>query len=190
VIADELGGGLAPRLVGQIGEFRAGLLLQEDGEHVVLAPRAGAAHLERRGGGLGAVGELLHAFVRQLRIRPQHELIERDHRDRREVAPVERNLRRQRQHVDQRIGDEHLVRVAVARFHVDQRLGSRRAALERDHHRLLHQTVLLNCGLHHPRHLVGRSARAGGNDDFHRLVWFPRHGRRGRQRERQCRGTA
>jgi len=136
---------------------------------------------------LNGVDEFLHRLVGQLRIHPQHELIEGDDRNRGEVAPVERNLGRERQHVDERVGDEDLVGIAFVRFHVDQRLGSRRTALERDDHRLFHQIVLLNRGLHHPRHLVGGSAGAGGNDDLHRLVRFPRDSRCRCQRDRQCR---
>ena len=60
VIADELGRGFAARLVRQISEFRAGLLLHEHGENVVLALRARAAHLERGVRCLGCGDEFLH----------------------------------------------------------------------------------------------------------------------------------
>ena len=185
MVADQLRRRLAAGLVGQIGEFRAGLLLHEHGEHVILALRAGAAHLERRTRGLGGRDEILHV-LRAGGIVPQHELVERDHRHRRQVAPVERNFRRQRQHVDQRIGDQHLVGVAFAGLHVHQRFGAGRPALQRHHHRLLHQIVLLDRRLHHARHLVGGAAGAGRDHDFNRLGRLPggkrrRTGEHGRQ---------
>ena len=184
--ADQLRRRLAAGLVGQIGEFCAGLLLHEHGEHMVLALGAGAAHLERRACSLRSGDEFLHG-LRAGSVVPQHELIERDHRHRRKVAPVERNLGRQRQHVDQRIGDQHLVGVAFAGLHVHQRFGTRRAALQRHHHRLLHQIIFLDRGLHHPRHLVGGAAGAGGDHDFDRLGRLP-GGKRRRARENGRRG--
>jgi hypothetical protein len=117
VLADQLRRRLAAGLVRQVGEFRAGLLLHEHGQHVIFALGAGAAHLERRACGLGGGDEFLHR-LRAFGIVPQHELIERDHRYRRQVAPVEGDLGRQRQHVDQRIGDQHLVGITVAGLHV------------------------------------------------------------------------
>jgi hypothetical protein len=186
VIADELRCRFAARLVGQVRELGAGLLLHENRENVILALRAGAPHLERRVGGLRSGYEVLHRLVGQRRVVPEHELVHRDHRDGGEVAPVERYLGGKRQHVDQRIGDEDLVRVALARLHVHQRFRTGRAALERDDHRLLHQIVLLDRRLHHSRHLIGRSPGARGNDDLDGLGRLPRDCGDARQRDRQC----
>src|SRR5262249_3590650 len=66
VIADKLSRRFAARLVRQIGELRAGLLLEEDGENVVFALGSGAAHLEVGARLLGRVGEFLHRLVGML----------------------------------------------------------------------------------------------------------------------------
>ncbi len=186
MIADQLRRRLAAGFVGQIGELGAGLLFDEHGQYVVLSLRTGSTHLERRTGGLGGGDEILHR-LRPDGVVPQHELVERDYRHRREFAPVERDFGRERQHVDQRIGDQNLVGIAFAGFHVHQCFGTGCAALQRHHHRLLHQIVFLDRGLHHARHLVGSAAGAGRDHDFNWLGRLPAGDRRracqhGRQR--------
>jgi hypothetical protein len=82
VVADQLGAAPLTRLVGQVGELGPGLLLDEDGEHVVLALGAGAAHLELRVGLLRRVDEFLRGLVGRRRVGPEGELVQGDDRDR------------------------------------------------------------------------------------------------------------
>src|SRR6185503_2881003 len=113
------------------------------------------------------------------------ELVHRRDGDRRELAPVERDLGRQRQHVDERVGEQDPVRVARARLHVDQRFGPRGAALQRHHDGLLHQIVLLDGRLHHAGHLVGGTPGAGGDDDLDGFRGLPGVGGGGGERSAQ-----
>ncbi len=122
-------------------------------------------------------------LVGKLRVGPEDKLVEGDDRDRSELAPVEWDLGGKRQHVDQRIGDQHLVRIAGTALHVDQGLRARGAALERDHHRLLHQVIFLDGGLHHSRHLIGGPAGTCGDHDLDRLARLPCVGGSRGQRE-------
>src|SRR4029078_1702792 len=134
---------------------------------------------------LGRSDKFLHVLVRQRYVVPQDELVHRNDRNRSEIAPIEWYLGGWGQHVDQRIGDEDLVRIALTGLHVQQRLGARRATLQRDDYRLFHQVVLLDRRLHHARHLVGRPPRTRGHHDLDGLGGFPRRHRRARQRNRQ-----
>src|SRR5262249_3724330 len=88
--AEPLHGCPSAGLVSHIRDVWAGLLLDENGEHMVLAFGAGATHLERRISRFCRVDELLHCLVRQGRVVPQDELIERDDGYRCQLPPIER----------------------------------------------------------------------------------------------------
>ena len=52
------------------------------------------------------------------------------------------------------------------RLDVEEALGAGAARLVDDDHRLVHQPVLLDDALDHPRHLVGAAAGAGRHDEL------------------------
>jgi len=157
---------------------------------VILALRSGPTHLER---GIGALAALMNSFTflyGSVVLSHSTNWSSASTDTGVELTPVEWNLRGERQHVDQRIGDEDPVGVAGTAFMYMSASAPDAPPLERDDHRLLHQAVLLDGRLHHSRHLVGRAAGTGGDDDLHRLCGLP--GPRGcaREHERKSRTGA
>ena len=119
-----------------------------------------------------AVEVLLGVLVGRLGVHPQHELVERHHRHRRHVAPVEGHARGhgRGEQVGQR--DDDLVRVALGALHFEEALGTGAARLVHDDQRLLHQLVLDDDALDQACHLVGAAAGTRGHhelDGFRRL---------------------
>ena len=122
--------------------------------------------------GLHGVDVFLRGLVRRIGIDPEHELVERQHRDRRQVVPVERHAGRKRRGEQVRQRDDDLVRVALAS------LTSRKPSAPAPPDLL---TTIIGCFISlclvtmpwiDARHLVGAAAGAGGNDEFdgpHRL---------------------
>ena len=196
VLADELHGDVATALVRDVGELLADRLLQRDGDDLVFLLRTRAAHLEVAVGfSLDRRHVVAGGLVRRLGIHPQHELVERQHRHRRQVLPAERHARRHRRGEQVRQRDDQLVRVALVALHVEEALGAGAARFVDDDHRLRHQVVLGDHALQEARHLVGAAAGAGRHDEFDGLGGRPRAERDGRQRgtdrerRRQCGGT-
>jgi hypothetical protein len=102
VVVEQLRRRLATRLVGQVRELRAGLLLDEDGEYGL--PSSRCLHLKRRVGGLrrdtNSFTDLYGIVVSQSTNWSSAMT---------ETGVSSRQLNgiwRERQHVDQRIGDE------------------------------------------------------------------------------------
>ena len=126
---------------------------------------------------LHGVDVVLDGLVRLVGIDPEHEFVERQHRDRRQVLPVEGNAGRQRRREQVRQGDDDLVRIVRRRLDVEEAFAAGAAGLVDDDHRLLHQIVLGDDALDRARHLVGAAAGAGGYDEFDRANRLP--GRRG-----------
>ncbi len=186
VLARQLRGRLAAALVRHVDELGAGLLLDQRGDDLVLALGAGPAHLDLARAGLGALDEFGDGLVRRFGIGPQHELVLRHHRDRRQVAPAERQVADHRHRVQRGRGHQQLVRIALRRLGVHQALGTAGAGLVDHDDRLAHQLVLGDDALDRARHLVGRTARAERHDDLDRLgrLPCPRRGRRAADRER------
>ena len=117
-------------------------------------------------------------------IHPQHELVERQHRDRSEILPVERDAGRERRGEQVRQRDDDLVRIAGRRLHVEEAFAAGTAGLVDHDHRLLHQIVLGHDPLDRARHLIGATAGAGRNDEFHGPRRLPRRMRRQRDATR------
>ena len=123
--------------------------------------------------GLDRVDVLLGGLVRRVGVDPEHELVERHHRHRRHVLPVEGHAGRHRRREQVRQRDDDLVRVALGVLDVEEALGARAARLVDDDHRLLHQLVLDDDALDQARHLVGAAAGARGHDELDRLGRLP-----------------
>ena len=100
-------------------------------------------------------------LIRRIRRHPQHELVECEHRHRRQVLPVERHARRERRREQVRQRDDDLVGIALRPLHVEEAFGPGAARLVDDDQRLLHQVVLGDHALEEARHLVGAAAGAG-----------------------------
>ena len=114
MVADELNRDLAAALIRDVGELRADRLFHRDRNDLVFLLGAGAAHFHRAFGRLFLrIDEVFHVLVRLLGVDPEHEFVERQHRDRSEVLPVERNARRQRSREQVRQRDDDLVRVSA-----------------------------------------------------------------------------
>jgi hypothetical protein len=100
-------------------------------------------------------------------------LVERHHLHRRQVAPVERHARGERRGEQVRQRDDDLVRLALGALHVEESLGAGPAGLVDHHHRLLHEIVLGDDGLHCARHLVGPTTGARRDDELDGLGRLP-----------------
>ena len=192
VVADQLNGDFAAALVGNVGEPGAGGLFDRDRDDLVFLFRPGAAHLYRAlRCGLHGVDILFRRLVRLLRVHPEHEFVERQHRDRRQILPVERNAggKRSGEEVGER--DDDLVRVAARSLEVEETFAAGATRLVDDDERLLHQIVLGDDALDRPRHLIGAAAGAGGNDELDRSHRLPGGGRGNRDPGRaQCRNRS
>ena len=190
VLAHQLNRHLATAAVGDVREFRAGLLLDCDRDDLIFLLRARPAHLELSAAGLDRVEVFLGCLVGRLRVDPEDEVVQSHHLHRRQVAPVERRMSRKRGREQVRQGDDDLVRITFRLLHVEKPLRARPTRLVDDHHRLLHQLVLGNDALNNPGHLVGAPTGAGRNDELHRFRGFPgrkrlnRYGRGSEQRQR------
>ena len=189
VLADQLHGDLAAALVGDVGELRAGLLLDQRRDDLVFLLRSRAAHLELVGPGLLDRVDVLHGrLVGRIGVHPEDELVERHHLDGREVLPAERHARGHRRGEQVGERDDDLVGVALGVLHVEEALGAGAAGLVLDHHRLLHQVVLGDHALDEPGHLVGAASRSRGNDELDGLGGFPRESRHERREHGACDG--
>jgi hypothetical protein len=172
--ADELHGDFAAALVGDVGQLLAGGLFQRHGDDLVFLLGAGATHLElARLPALDGSEIVLGLLVRRVGIDPQHELVERQHGDRRELLPVERNAggKRRREQVGQ--SDDDLVRISARGFDVEKTLAAGAARLVDDDHGSRHQIVLGDDALDDPGHLVGAAAGTGRNDELDRTIGLP-----------------
>jgi hypothetical protein len=175
MVADQLHRHLAAAAERDIGELGAGCLLDGDGDDLVFLLGAGAAHLELAGGrSLHGIDVILDRLVGFLGVHPQHELVEREHGDRRQVLPVERNAGRERRGEQVRQRDDDLVRVAARGLDVEESFAARAAGLVDRDDRLLHQVVLGDDALDHAGHLVGAAAGAGRHDELHLAGRLPR----------------
>jgi len=126
--------------------------------------------------------------VRRLGIDPEDELVERQHRHRRHVLPRHRDAGGERRGEQVGERDHQLVRVVARAFDVEEALAAGAARLVDDHHGLLHQIVLGDDALDHPRHLVGAAAGAGGDDELDVARGIPGQRRRAVQAcGRRCR---
>ena len=104
---------------------------------------------------------------------PEHELVERQHRDRRQILPAEGNAGCERRGEQVRQGDDDLVRVVARVLDVEEALAAGAARLVDHHHRRLHQVVLGHDALDRARHQVGAAAGAGRNDELDRPGRLP-----------------
>jgi hypothetical protein len=109
---------------------------------------------------------ILGRLVRCVGRDPQHEVIERQHRHRRQFLPVERHARGKGggKHVGER--DDDLVSIALRRLDVEKALRAGTARLVDRYHRLPHQAVLGDHALGEARHLVRPAAGSGRDDEL------------------------
>jgi len=167
---DQLDRHVAAPFVGNIGELAAGALLDGGRDDLVLRLRAGAAHLEfviaSTLDRLDVVGDRL---VGGLRVHPKDEVVEREHRNRGEIFPAERDAGRERGGEEVRQRDDDLVLFAVGGLHFKEAFGARTTRFVDDDHRLVHQRMLLDNALKHPGHLIGAAAAAGRHDELDSL---------------------
>ena len=178
VLADELNGDVAAALVRHVRHFLADFLFQCNGNDLVFLLGSGSAHLELAGRApFDRSHVILRGLVRRVGRDPQHEFVERQHRDRSQVLPVEGNAGRERCREEIRERDDQLVRIALGVFHIEKAFGARAARLVDDDERLLHQIVLRDDALKEARHLIGTAARTRGYDEFDGLRRLPRRGR-------------
>ena len=140
--------------------------------------------MEPGGRGLHGIDVLFRGLVRLVGIHPEHELVERQHRDRREILPVERNAGRERGGEEVGERDDDLVRISARSLEVEEAFAAGAARLVDDDHRLLHQIVLGDDALDRARHLVGAAAGAGRNDELDGAHRLPCRGRRSRNPDR------
>ncbi len=153
--ADQLGGNRAAAVIGNVGEFRSGLLLDRRGDDLVFLLGSGAAHLHLAVGFLDGIDIGDGTLVVGLGVGPQHEFVERHHRDRRVVLPAERRAGRQRCREQVGQGDDELVRIVLGILHIKKAFGAGPALLADHDHRGRHQIVLLDDALDQLRHLTG-----------------------------------
>ena len=160
-----------------------GRLLETHRKNLVFLLGAGAAHLELVGPGLldrieVVLGRLVSRFCRD----PQHEVVEGQHGDRRQIFPVERHARgeRRREQVGER--DDDLVLIAAGGLHIEEALRARAARLVDRHDRLFHQVVLGDDSLGEAGHLVRAPAGARRDDELHGSRRFPSRCRGRRKR--------
>ena len=169
---------VAATLQRQVLQPRGGGGLEQHADDLVFLLAAGAAQAQRAGRRAAhRIEQLLAAAVRRLGVDPQHELVERQHLHRRDVAPAEVHALGQRrgEQVGQR--DDELVRVAARGLHVHQPFDARLAGLVDDVDRLRRQLVLGHQLLDQPRHLVGAAAGAGRHHQLDGRGGFPGAGR-------------
>ena len=147
--------------------------------------------IEPCGASFTRLDELLRVLVRLVGIHPEHEFVERQHRDRRQILPVEGNAGRERRGEQVRQRDDDLVRISGRRLHVEEAFAAGAARLVDHDHRLLHQIVLGDDALDRARHLIGAAAGAGRNDEFDRARRLPGRGRGNRDpAHAQCRNRS
>ena len=170
--------------------LRAGGLFDGDRDDLVFLLRTGTAHLDGAGGsGLHRIDVVLHRLVRLVGVHPEHEFVERQHGDRREILPVERNSGCERGGEEVGECDDDLVRISWRSLDVEEAFAAGAARLVDDDHRLLHQIVLGDDALDGARHLIGAAAGAGGNDELDWSHRLPCGSRRGRDSARADRGN-
>ena len=186
VVADQLHRHRAAAALRDVDELGAGDLLDRLGDDLVFLLGAGARHLERAVRGLRGVDEFLGGLVGLGGIDPEDEFIERQHRDRRQILPVEGDAggERRGEQVGQR--DDDLVRIVARVLDVEEAFAAGAAGFVDDHHRLLHQIVLADDALDGARHLVGAAAGAGRDDELDRAGRLPRCMRGGQMGEAHC----
>ena len=172
--ADQLDRHVAAALERDVAELGAGLLLQRHGDDLILLLGAGAGHLEAaRPGRLGRIDVFDRRLVRLVAVDPEDELVQREHRNRRQILPIERHPGRERGGEQVRERDDDLVGIACVGLDVEEALGAGAARLVDDHDRLRHQLMLLDHALDHARHLVGAAAGARRHDELHGLGRLP-----------------
>src|SRR5713101_4489267 len=161
MLADQVDADLAAALERDVGELHAQRLLELDGDDLVLLGGAGAAHLHPVAGAgtlLDHREVFLRGLVGRLGVDPEDELVERDPRDWRQVAPVERHARVQRRGEQVRKRDHDGVRVALLLLDVEEALRARAARLVDGDDRLRRQLVLLRDAADQASHLVGAAS--------------------------------
>ena len=175
VLADELHRHRSAARVWHVGELlRRGELLERHRDDLVLLLGAGAAHLEGLvAGGFDRVDIVLRRLVGRLRIHPQHELVQRQHRHGGQVRPAEGHAGGVGRGKEVRQRDDDVVGVAGRLLDLEKAFRSGSATLVQGDERLFHQVVLGDHALKEARHLVGAAAGAGGDDELHRLGGFP-----------------
>ena len=182
MFANQLCSHRATTLKGYVGEFDASRLFDRNSQDLVFLLRAGAAHLEGvRTALFHGIKEFLGRFVGVFGIHPQYEVVERQHRDRGQILPVERHAGGHRggKQVGER--DDDLVRIALGRLDLEETFSAGTTRFVHGNKGLLHQIVLGNDALDQPGHLVGTTAGACRNNEFNRLGRLP-CSRRGRNR--------
>ena len=187
VPAHQLGGDITAALEGYVGQLLAEGFAERRAEQLILLLGAGAAHAELVVGcAPDRIQVLIGGLVRRVRVDPEHELIQRQHRNRRQVAVAEGNTRGERRGEQVRERDHDLVRIAGAALHLQEALAASSARLVDHHQRLLHQGVFGHQTLEEARHLIGSASGAGRHDELHGLARFPRcSGPRGEQGAQQ-----
>src|ERR1043165_3258982 len=125
VLPDELPRDFAAALVGDVGELRAGRLLERDGDCLVFRLRAGAAHFHGAGRVLGSLDVILRRLVGRVTRHPENELVERHHGDGGQILPRERDAGREWRGEQVRERDDELVRVAFRALDVEEALAAR-----------------------------------------------------------------
>jgi hypothetical protein len=163
--------------VGHVGELRAGRAGQRGGDDLVFLLGAGAA--DPQAPGLRGLDELPDVLPGALGIHPEHELVERHHRDRRQVAPVEGHAGGQRRGEEVGEGDDQHMRVAAGRLRLEEAFRAGAAGLVHHHDGLAHQLVLGDDALDDAGHLVGAATGARRHDELHGAGRRPAALRRG-----------
>ena len=137
VLAHQLHRHVAAALEGD-GTSSCRRRLQHDGDDLVFLLGAGAAHLELVGRlHSDGVEKLLGGLVGRLLVHPQHELVQRHHRHRRQVAPVERHAGRASGVVNRFDSVMILCGFGIRALDVEEALGACAAALVDDDDGLL-----------------------------------------------------
>jgi hypothetical protein len=116
VLADQLHRDLAAALVGHVGHLLADRPLHRDGDDLVflLGPVPPILNLPGPAALMAATYSCVVLYG-GIGVDPEHELVERHHRNRREILPRERDAGRQRRREQVGEGDHQLVRVPLGR---------------------------------------------------------------------------
>ena len=157
-----------------VNHFFTHRLLQQHGDDLVFLLGAGAAHFESLVGlGLHGGDEIFGRLVRRIGMDPQHKLVKRQHRDWRQVPPVERHASSKRRGEQVGQGDDDFVRISSVAFDVQKALGSSAAGLVQHNDRLRTELVLGNHALHKAGHLVRTTAGSSGHHKLNGLARLP-----------------
>ena len=168
-------------------QFLADGFLQQHGDDLVFLLGAGSAHFEGLiGCGFDSGHVVGRGFVRCVGMHPKNELVQRQHRYRCQVTPIEGHASGQRggEQVGQR--DDDFVRIALVSLDI-QKTFSACATGFIHHDDGLGGEFIFGCNaLDKSGHLVCATAGAGGDDEFDGLGGLPGESGCDRSGECQC----